>query len=706
MSAPSPDSPTSPSPPTESPPQESSPPPKENASPPPENASPPPSPPKDASPPPPKEETPAQPPPQEQSNPSPPPPSSSGGSGQPPPTPSQPQPGNNGGSPPAPKSNDDNNNNNNNNGGGSNDNNNNGGGSNDNNKPWSPPSHNNNHHSPPSPRSLGPGKDSPSKGSSSKDDGDGGGGGGSNVNVAAAVGVAAGVAVLLLLLMIVFCCACKKKKKTSSKKQDQFYYADTRMNTPGPGVMGGPYYNNSPNQWNNSPNPWNNGNQVPPPPGMTPGQGPWPSPPGAMPPGAMPPGGPGQGNWPPSQGVPMSSDQSSSYSGPQGPALPPPHPNVALGFSKSSFSYEELAQATQGFSQGNLLGQGGFGYVHKGILPNGKEIAVKSLKRGSGQGDREFQAEVEIISRVHHRHLVSLVGYCIESGQKLLVYEFVENSTLEYHLHGAGRPTMDWPTRIKIALGSAKGLGYLHEDCHPRIIHRDIKAANILLDYNFEAKVADFGLAKLTSDNNTHVSTRVMGTFGYLAPEYASSGKLTEKSDVFSFGVMLLELITGRRPVDPTGRMEDSLVDWARPLCSQALEQGQYQELVDPALEGNYDPQEMACMVACAGLAVSHSARRRPKMSQIVRALEGDISLDHLHEGMKTSRSTMSLSNSSDSENTSSYTAEMNKFRKLALDSREYPTSEFGQTSEYGLNPSMSSSEMSKSGMATRRNSP
>ncbi|KAJ9692345.1 hypothetical protein PVL29_011414 [Vitis rotundifolia] len=240
--------------------------------------------------------------------------------------------------------------------------------------------------------------------------------------------------------------------------------------------------------------------------------------------------------------------------------LPPPSPGISLGFSKSAFTYEELAIATDGFSNINLLGQGGFGYVHKGVLPNGREVAIKHLKAGSGQGEREFQAEVEIISRVHHKHLVSLVGYCTTGAQRMLVYEFVPNGTLQHHLHGMGRPTMNWATRIKIALGSAKGLAYLHEDCHPKIIHRDIKAANILLDHNFEAKVADFGLAKFASDTDTHVSTRVMGTFGYLAPEYALSGKLTDKSDVFSFGVVLLELITGRRPIDKTEN--ESIVDW------------------------------------------------------------------------------------------------------------------------------------------------
>ncbi|KAK3224099.1 hypothetical protein Dsin_011124 [Dipteronia sinensis] len=376
-----------------------------------------------------------------------------------------------------------------------------------------------------------------------------------------------------------------------------------------------------------------------------------------------------------------SGEQSSQFSGPMRPPLPPPSPNIALGFNKSTFTYDELASATGGFVQSNVIGQGGFGYVHKGVLPNGKEIAVKSLKSGSGQGEREFQAEVDIISRVHHRHLVSLVGYCIAGGQRMLVYEFVPNKTLEYHLHGKGLPVMDWNTRLRIALGSAKGLAYLHEDCHPRIIHRDIKAANILLDNNFEAMVADFGLAKLSTDNHTHVSTRVMGTFGYLAPEYASSGKLTEKSDVFSFGVMLLELITGKRPVDLTNAMEDSLVDWARPLMAQALADGNYNELADANLEKNYNPLEMARMVSCAAASIRHSARKRPKMSQIVRALEGDSSLEDLNEGVKPGQSSIYNSTTTSDYSQSSYNADMKKFRQMALGSQEFPSSEFAGSS-------------------------
>uniref|UniRef100_A0A0D9VZN0 non-specific serine/threonine protein kinase n=1 Tax=Leersia perrieri TaxID=77586 RepID=A0A0D9VZN0_9ORYZ len=357
-------------------------------------------------------------------------------------------------------------------------------------------------------------------------------------------------------------------------------------------------------------------------------------------------------------------------------------PYDAAPISNGGFSYEQLAAATGNFSPENLLGEGGFGYVHKGFLAGGKAVAVKQLKSGSGQGEREFQAEVDIISRVHHRHLVSLVGYCIAGARRMLVYEFVPNKTLEFHLHGEGLPVMPWPTRLRIALGAAKGLAYLHEDCHPRIIHRDIKSANILLDNNFEAMVADFGLAKLTSDTNTHVSTRVMGTFGYLAPEYASSGKLTEKSDVFSYGVVLLELVTGRRPIDAAAHSsfteEDSLVEWARPAMARALaDGGDFACVADPRLGGNYDPVEMARIVASAAASVRHSAKKRPKMSQIVRALEGDMSLEDLNEGMRPGQSvvfdTAVLGDDSNGEAPGPYTSDMDRIWLAAAEaSPEY----------------------------------
>ncbi|KAL0013959.1 hypothetical protein SO802_001028 [Lithocarpus litseifolius] len=501
----------------------------------------------------------------------------------------------------------------------------------------------------------------------------------SGISTAEVVGIAIGGVVILVVLSLL-CICCKKKRK---RRDDEDYHPPP----PPPGPKGGPY--GGPQQhWQYN---------APPPSDRVVGVMPKPSPPPAV--ASRPPYSPVNAPTSPKPPPPppqyLSSSGGSNYSGSENPH-PPPHPGVVLGLSKSTFTYDELAMATDGFSDANLLGQGGFGYVHRGVLPNGKEVAVKQLKAGSGQGEREFQAEVEIISRVHHKHLVSLVGYCIAGAQRLLVYEFVPNNTLEFHLHGKGRPTMDWPTRLKIALGASKGLAYLHEDCHPKIIHRDIKASNILLDFKFEAKVADFGLAKIASDANTHVSTRVMGTFGYLAPEYASSGKLTDKSDVFSFGVMLLELITGRRPVDTTHTfMEDSLVDWARPLLSRASEDRNFGDLADPKLKNDYDPNEMARMVACAAASVRHSGRRRPRMSQIVRALEGEASLTDLNEGIRPGHSTQYSSYGSSDYDTSQYNEDMKKFRKMALGTQEYgASSEYsGPTSEYGLYPSGSSSE-------------
>ncbi|KAF7026718.1 hypothetical protein CFC21_038815 [Triticum aestivum] len=337
------------------------------------------------------------------------------------------------------------------------------------------------------------------------------------------------------------------------------------------------------------------------------------------------------------------------------------------------FTYEEMHNITNGFSDQNLLGEGGFGSVYKGCLPEGREVAIKKLKDGSGQGEREFQAEVEIISRVHHRHLVSLVGYCISGDQRLLVYDFVPNDTLHYHLHGRGVPVLEWPARVKISAGSAKGIAYLHEDCHPRIIHRDIKSSNILLDNNFEAQVADFGLARLAMDFATHVTTRVMGTFGYMAPEYASSGKLTEKSDVFSFGVVLLELITGRKPVDASNPLGDeSLVEWARPLLTQALETGNAGELLDPRLDNNFNEVELFHMIEAAAACIRHSAPRRPRMSQVVRAL------DSLADGDLTNGVQPGMSEMFNAPNT----AEIRLFQRMAFGSQDF-TTDFTQSSSW-----------------------
>lgn len=351
----------------------------------------------------------------------------------------------------------------------------------------------------------------------------------------------------------------------------------------------------------------------------------------------------------------------------------PKDPN-GLGNSRSWFTYKELFEATNGFSTQNLLGEGGFGCVYKGVLSDGKEIAVKQLKIGGGQGQREFKAEVDIISRIHHRHLVSLVGYCISDNRRLLVYDYVPNNNLYYHLHGEGRPVLDWATRVKVAVGAARGIAYLHEDCHPRIIHRDIKSSNILLDNNFEARVSDFGLAKLALDADTHVTTRVMGTFGYMAPEYASSGKLTEKSDVYSFGVVLLELITGRKPVDSSQPLGDeSLVEWARPLLSHALDKEEFEGLADPRLEKNYVESEMFRMIEAAAACVRHLAAKRPRMGQIVRAFDSMATSD-LTNGMRFGESEVF--------NSAEQSEEIRLFQRMAFSSQPFSTDFFTPVSD------------------------
>ncbi|KAJ4902340.1 Proline-rich receptor-like protein kinase PERK8 [Raphanus sativus] len=358
---------------------------------------------------------------------------------------------------------------------------------------------------------------------------------------------------------------------------------------------------------------------------------------------------------------------------------------------RSWFSYDELAQVTNGFSQKNLLGEGGFGCVYKGVLADGREVAVKQLKIGGSQGEREFKAEVEIISRVHHRHLVTLVGYCISEQHRLLVYDYVPNNTLHYHLHAPGRPVMTWETRVKVAAGAARGIAYLHEDCHPRIIHRDIKSSNILLDNSFEALVADFGLAKIAQelDLNTHVSTRVMGTFGYMAPEYATSGKLSEKADVYSYGVILLELITGRKPVDTSQPLGDeSLVEWARPLLSQAIENEEFEELVDPRLGDNFIPGEMFRMVEAAAACVRHSAARRPKMSQVVRALDTLEEASDITNGMRPGQSQVY-----DSRQQS---AQIRMFQRMAFGSQDYSSDFFDRSQSHSSWGSRETRDQSK----------
>ncbi|CAI9774406.1 unnamed protein product [Fraxinus pennsylvanica] len=290
--------------------------------------------------------------------------------------------------------------------------------------------------------------------------------------------------------------------------------------------------------------------------------------------------------------------------------------------SVKTFTLGELEKATDKFSSKRVLGEGGFGRVYHGIMGDGTEAAIKVLTRDYQNGDQEFIAEVEMLIRLHHRNLVKLIGICIEQHTRCLVYELVPNGSVESHLHGEDKKKvpLDWDARLKIALGAARGLAYLHEDSNPCVIHRDFKASNVLLELDFTPKVSDFGLAREATEGNHHISTRVMGTFGYVAPEYAMTGHLLVKSDVYSYGVVLLELLSGRKPVDmsrPPG--QENLVTWAQSLLTsrEGLEQ-----LVDPSLAGTYDFDDMAKVAAITSMCVHPEVTNRPFMGEVVQALK------------------------------------------------------------------------------------
>ncbi|KAL8089283.1 hypothetical protein AgCh_038905 [Apium graveolens] len=288
-------------------------------------------------------------------------------------------------------------------------------------------------------------------------------------------------------------------------------------------------------------------------------------------------------------------------------------------------AYEELKEATNNFDSISVLGEGGFGRVFKGMLSDGTAVAIKRLTSGGQQGDKEFLVEVDMLSRLHHRNLVKLVGYYSnsDSSQKLLCYELVPNGSLEEWLHGplGLNCPLNWETRMKIALDAARGLAYLHEDSQPCVIHRDFKASNILLENNFQAKVADFGLAKLAPEGRqNYLSTRVMGTFGYVAPEYAMTGHLLVKSDVYSYGVVLLELLTGRRPVDMSQSSgQENLVTWARPILR---DKDRLDELADIRLGGKYPKEDFARVCTIAAACVAPEANQRPTMGEVVQSLK------------------------------------------------------------------------------------
>ncbi|KAG6483558.1 inactive protein kinase SELMODRAFT_444075-like [Zingiber officinale] len=311
------------------------------------------------------------------------------------------------------------------------------------------------------------------------------------------------------------------------------------------------------------------------------------------------------------------------------PPGPPPlcsicqHKAPIFGKPPRWFSYSELELATGGFSQANFLAEGGFGSVHRGVLPDGQAIAVKQHKLASSQGDQEFCSEVEVLSCAQHRNVVMLIGFCVEDRRRLLVYEYICNGSLDTHLYGRNRESLEWSSRQKIAVGAARGLRYLHEECRVGcIVHRDMRPNNILITHDFEPLVGDFGLARWQPDGDLGVETRVIGTFGYLAPEYAQSGQITEKADVYSFGVVLLELVTGRKAVDinrPKG--QQCLTEWARPL----LEEFAIEELVDPRLGNEYSEDEIHWMLHASALCIRRDPHCRPRMSQVLRILEGNL---------------------------------------------------------------------------------
>ncbi|KAI7725648.1 hypothetical protein M8C21_001673, partial [Ambrosia artemisiifolia] len=296
---------------------------------------------------------------------------------------------------------------------------------------------------------------------------------------------------------------------------------------------------------------------------------------------------------------------------------------IAYNGSAKTFSLTDIEKATDNFNESGVLGEGGFGRVYSGVLEDGTKVAVKVLKRDDQQGGREFLAEVEMLSRLHHRNLVRLIGICTEERNRCLVYELIPNGSVESHLHGTDKETapLDWGARLKIALGAARGLAYLHEDSSPRVIHRDFKSSNILLEHDFTPKVSDFGLARSALDEeNQHISTRVMGTFGYVAPEYAMTGHLLVKSDVYSYGVVLLELLTGRKPVDmsmPSG--QENLVAWARPLLP--THEG-LNLLIDPSLSPEVPFDSIAKVAAIASMCVQPEVSHRPFMGEVVQALK------------------------------------------------------------------------------------
>ncbi|KAH9296796.1 hypothetical protein KI387_028478 [Taxus chinensis] len=288
------------------------------------------------------------------------------------------------------------------------------------------------------------------------------------------------------------------------------------------------------------------------------------------------------------------------------------------GFA-TSIEYSILQTATNSFSSDNIIGDGGFGCVYKARFDDDSFAAVKKLDEGGKQAEHEFQNEVDLMSKIRHPNLVSLLGFCTHEKTRLLVYELMQNGSLEDQLHGPLRGSaLTWYLRMKIALDSARGLEHLHEHCHPSVIHRDFKSSNILLDASFNAKLSDFGLA-VTAAGCAGINVELLGTLGYVAPEYLLEGKLTEKSDVYAFGIVLLELIIGRKPIDKSLPTEfQSLVSWAMP---QLKDRTKLPSIVDPTIKDTMNLKHLYQVAAIAVLCVQPEPSYRPLIADVVHSL-------------------------------------------------------------------------------------
>lgn len=335
--------------------------------------------------------------------------------------------------------------------------------------------------------------------------------------------------------------------------------------------------------------------------------------------------------------LPSNAKQDSTLSGQQkfsgslNKALIASNSDISISNNLKSFSFSDLKNATKNFRSDNLLGEGGFGCVFKGWIDDdtftssktgtGIAVAIKKLKAVSYQGHREWLTEVNYLSQLRHENLVKLIGYCSESNHRLLVYEFMPKGSLENHLFTKGVRPIPWATRMNIAVDVARGLSFLHS-LDTNVIYRDLKASNILLDLDFSARLSDFGLARAgPTGDNTHVSTRVVGTLGYAAPEYVATGHLTPKSDVYSYGVVLLELLSGRRALDEekAGCVEEILADWVKPFLSD--NRGVFR-IMDTRLGGQYSKKGAQAAASLALQCLDAEPKNRPTMSYIVSALE------------------------------------------------------------------------------------